>query len=590
MEKYNGNQKGFIYASFDVKDQDEVPAKYLEPLTKDGISFWWADGFGGKEEKTLARAGALLLFLTKDYARDDRLRKTVEAAVRNDKPILTVYLEDVELDAGLSMQLESQQALFRSKSKSDEEFAEELKKAAIFDKIEVTEQQKKKQKSKSIIAIAAALVAVLVLALVIRSMLGSGGGNEDTMEALGLAGLSKSELESITSLHIVGDQLVDSSAGFYNTHYVDGDTGQVMYFDTDLREKTVAPGTISDLSGLEQLTNIRSLMLEGEQIEDASPLFGLEKCHTLSLNCNPIASLDGIENMSGLQYLAISDTNVSELPDGLHVKTLYAKDSKLTKVPDFGGLKDVEFDAGGADLQDYSNLGTAGNYSRLAINVREGRTGEVLDSLSGMRVGNLAASDLQIDSPKELSGVDVRAKMHIQNSSLTSLDGIEKFSELREINLAGCSGLRDLSPLNGLSSLETVIISDDMEGLASAVDERIHVEIAAGDTAGELRGQIEDYLSENWDGGYGVEAGAGSNKISVTIWNDSGNVRSLEDIDNWEEVVAETQRHAQAITEMMEQNSGATHLEMRYVVLDDSDNETELLVIKDGGITKNAGE
>ena len=52
MEKYNGNQKGFIYVSCDPKDRDTVFAKYLEPLAKDGISFWWADDFGKKEEKT----------------------------------------------------------------------------------------------------------------------------------------------------------------------------------------------------------------------------------------------------------------------------------------------------------------------------------------------------------------------------------------------------------------------------------------------------------------------------------------------------------------------------------------------------------
>ena len=56
MEKYNGNQKGFIYVSCDDANQKEVFEKYLEPLAKEGISFWWADGFDSKEEKNLARA------------------------------------------------------------------------------------------------------------------------------------------------------------------------------------------------------------------------------------------------------------------------------------------------------------------------------------------------------------------------------------------------------------------------------------------------------------------------------------------------------------------------------------------------------
>lgn len=43
MEKYNGNQKGFIYVSCNDANQKEVFEKYLEPLAKEGISFWWTD-------------------------------------------------------------------------------------------------------------------------------------------------------------------------------------------------------------------------------------------------------------------------------------------------------------------------------------------------------------------------------------------------------------------------------------------------------------------------------------------------------------------------------------------------------------------
>lgn len=93
MEKYNGNQKGFIYVSCDSKDQEEVLAKYLEPLTKDGIYFWWAESFDGKEEKTLARAGAVMLFLTKKYVKGGKLRDTLAAAVKHNKPILCVVRE-----------------------------------------------------------------------------------------------------------------------------------------------------------------------------------------------------------------------------------------------------------------------------------------------------------------------------------------------------------------------------------------------------------------------------------------------------------------------------------------------------------------
>ena len=64
MEKYNGNQKGFIYVSCDAKDQKEVLEKYLEPLAAAGVSFWWADDAGdaggalNKGERRISRGRA----------------------------------------------------------------------------------------------------------------------------------------------------------------------------------------------------------------------------------------------------------------------------------------------------------------------------------------------------------------------------------------------------------------------------------------------------------------------------------------------------------------------------------------------------
>lgn len=52
------------------------------------------------------------------------------AAVKHNKPVLCVYLEDVELDATLSMQTEEQQALYIDKYKNEEVFINELKKTA----------------------------------------------------------------------------------------------------------------------------------------------------------------------------------------------------------------------------------------------------------------------------------------------------------------------------------------------------------------------------------------------------------------------------------------------------------------------------
>ena len=474
MEKYSGNQKGFIYASCDAKDREAVFDKYLGPVAESGVSFCWGDAFDKKEEDNIARSNAVLLFLTKDYARDDKLRKTVEAAVRNDKPILTVYLENVDLDSGLSMQLESQQALFVSYYESEEEFVEALKKAAIFDKIEVTEQQKKKQKSRSVIAIAAAVIAVLALAILIKPLLTPSNVNAETMEALGLQGLSKDDLESITELRIVGTDVTDYvDNNEKQVWYENGNTSRIVYINENGEEVTTERGTISDLSGMEQLTNLRALQLDGQQIEDITPLLSLENLEELSIACNPISSADGLEKLSNLSSLDISDTNIRELPDGMKLQFLKAENS-LTVVPDFGGQNNVTFFGNRNTFTDVSNLATASSYDILEIEAN-GRDAQIIDALKGKTINTIGCAGMQISNLESLSGLKVSERLGLAWSDITSLDGLENFTEITKLDLKECTGLTDLSPVNDLPKLNYLAITEDMSDLADAVDDRIEV-------------------------------------------------------------------------------------------------------------------
>ena len=484
MEKYNGNQKGFIYVSCDVKNREAVFAKYLEPLAADGVPFWWADGFDKTEEKTLARAKAVLLFLTKDYAKDKKLRDTLAAAVKHNEPLLCIYLEDVELDAALSMQTEAQQALFVSKYKDDETFVEELKKAAIFEDLQVSVQQKKTQKSRSLAAVAAAIVVIaLVLCLVVRPLMAP-KANEETMKALGLQGVSKEELEKMVTLRIIGEDLVRKDAVIGYTD--DARTRLAYEYNMDVNYRRETPvGGISDLHGIEQLKNLATLQLSGQQITDASPAYELGKLQTLILSFNPIASLDGIEKLGELQKLDITETNVSEIPDGLHVRTLIAERSGLAKIPDFGGLEDVYLDADQNEITDFSNAGTAASYERFSANCDGAPASAITEQLKDIPIEEAFINGIQINSLKDLEGLKVGKTLCIGGSPISSLDGIERFEGIKELDLTHCYNLADLSAVNKLQSLTLVRISEDMEPLADTVDSRIMVDV---------------HHDEDWDG------------------------------------------------------------------------------------------
>lgn len=473
MEKYNGNQKGFIYVSCDTKDQEEVLAKYLGPLAQDGVSFWWADSFDSKEEKTLARASAALAFLTKDYAKDSKLRETVAAAVKYNKPMLCVYVEDVELDATLSMQTEAQQALFVSKYDSDDAFIEELRKAAIFDNIQVSDQQKKKQKGRTIAAIAVAAAVLVAAIVIIRPLLNSADESASVIGVLGLGGVSQEELDSIEEIHIVGVEVVDYSVG---SRYLNDDPSVIQYWDENdgAEVYTTTPGNISDLSGLEKLTNLRVLELEGQQIEDITPILKLENLEELSLSCNPVSSADGLENLKKLHRLDISDTNIRELPEGLELTDQLHTEKVYDSIQDFKGEENVWFDGNDNDITDVSNLSTAKSYELLQLEANGNET-EIVKALQGIPVKDLGLAGMQINSLEELSGLKVTNSLGVAWSSITSLEGIENFEGLKNLNLHHCSELTDLTPINRLKSIEAVGLSDDMLYLADQLDDRIEI-------------------------------------------------------------------------------------------------------------------
>ena len=475
MEKYNGNQKGFIYVSCGPKHQKEVLDRYLEPLAQDGVPFWWADDFDKKEEKTLARAKAVLLFLTKDYAKDKKLRDTLSAAVKYNKHVLCIYLEDVELDAAMSMQTEAQQALFVNKYKDDEEFVKELKKAAIFDNIQMSEQQKKQQKRRTLLAVAAVVIVLIAAIVIIKPLLSADTGT-NAMEVLELQGLSKEDLASVEEIYIVGNEAMDHDAA---ARYEDGDTSVIVYETEDDETRTTPAGSISDLSGMSQLENLKVLQLSGQQIEEAGELGTLQHLQALILSCNPLTGLDGMEDLS-LEVLDISYTDVEEVPGSLHVREINADGSKLRKIPDFGGLADVEFYAGDhAPISDVSNIGTATNYADFHIDCSNADIAQVVDGLKGISVGNLSLNELQTNDLTALSGLDAGETFSLGlggGDFLTSLDGIEHFGSLTDLQIEYCDQLTDLSALNDLPKLKRVRISQSMAALAAGFDDRIVVE------------------------------------------------------------------------------------------------------------------
>ena len=149
---------------------------------------------------------------------------------------------------------------------------------------------------------------------------GSGNGTGSTgtaadsalLAALGLDSLSETELANVKAVTLVGTTNLSGQFDLYNAAATPDITcfygnsileespshATMRYgfdlFDTDA-SMTVTPGTLSDLSELALLPNLEVLILDGQNISDITPILSLTNLRVLSLNCNPLGSIAGIE-------------------------------------------------------------------------------------------------------------------------------------------------------------------------------------------------------------------------------------------------------------------------------------------------------
>ena len=513
MESYYGNQNPYIYTVF--PDGYEIE-KYLKSVADEGIRFCFSNSFDRKEEHKIEAAYAVLAFIDRQLVKKDYFRDIISSSVRYNKKLLIIYLEDVILDATLTMQSEAQQALFLHNYASDKEFLETFRKAEIFNRVSLTPAQLKNQRRRSISLFASIIVAALALfVLVVRPLLVEDTDSK-TMEILGLQGLSKQELESIKELRIIGNEVKDT---FVHGWYENNDRSFIVYDqekdDMMVRQEAIAAGTIDDVSDLVQLKNLEVLQIEGQQIKDITPLFELKKLHSLSINCNPISSLEGIEKLQNLTWLDICATDVSDLSpvyglknlDGLqidntyisdisgiedlknltniHLQGTYVKDipvgpklnyfevnnTKISAIPDFKGQENVSFSANSNNIRDISNLDSAKSYDLLQFEANRDAY-ELVNRLKGIPIRSFMVSGLQIRDLNDLKGLTITYELNIAGCSLSSLSGLENFESIRRIDLKYAENLRDLRPLLDLPQLQFLTISPEMQWMEDQLEGR----------------------------------------------------------------------------------------------------------------------
>ena len=87
---------------------------------------------------------------------------------------------------------------------------------------------------------------------------------------------------------------------------------------------TVCPGDITSLSGLEPFTALRTVTLvaQGNSISDVTPLAGLNELRWVELEGNNISDISPLAELPNIEHLGVNYNPVTAFPDGAYVSTL----------------------------------------------------------------------------------------------------------------------------------------------------------------------------------------------------------------------------------------------------------------------------
>ncbi|MCY3791543.1 MAG: leucine-rich repeat domain-containing protein [Gemmatimonadetes bacterium] len=200
---------------------------------------------------------------------------------------------------------------------------------------------------------------------------------------------------------------------------------------------------ITDLGGIEQLTQLETLDLAHNAIRDLSPLAGLRQLRLLDLGNNQIEEVSPLRSLEQLQVLILAHNAVQDLAAIMELDSLHSVE--LTGNPLSGA-------AVAAQIAALRNRGVTVGFGTPDDGVDE-PSGPESSIVDGWVTGTFADSALQVAVDEaEASTSGALVALSANGRGIADLRGIEQLTQLEALDLAH-NAIRDLSPLTELRQL-----------------------------------------------------------------------------------------------------------------------------------------
>ncbi|EOQ00367.1 leucine-rich repeat domain-containing protein [Bacillus cereus] len=208
---------------------------------------------------------------------------------------------------------------------------------------------------------------------------------------------------------------------------------------------------IQNLSGLEYLTNLREIWLDGNQISDISPLGNLPKLQTLKLPGNKISDVSGLTNLPNLQKLELSENQIQDISslakaNLLNLTALSLNSNQIKDVSPLGKLtKLTELGLYGNQITDVSPLKNLTRLTGLNIGGNQVQNITPLADMKGLT--SLFLSENQINDVSPLTSLTELYGLDLSGNQISDVSPLARLSKLIFLNLAS-NQITDVSPLS----------------------------------------------------------------------------------------------------------------------------------------------
>lgn len=260
-------------------------------------------------------------------------------------------------------------------------------------------------------------------------------------------------LENVKQIRIVGKEILDEGDNFW------GIGNRVEGKDSDFGS---ARGNITDLTDLTMMKNLETLALCNQEIEDISALENLP-LKELYLNKNKITDFSVLTSLTNLDLLCILDNpaeGLSVLKECSSITQLNIESMKLTDIDFLGQMNLNILYMNNAKIEDRNMkpLLEVKKLQELCIGDVPEEMAEVLPQMSNLKGLIMWGGNTVLKNLEPLKGMESLESLAV-SSPVSSLEGIENFPNLYALSI-GFSFITDLTPVLEAEQLHYIDISN----------------------------------------------------------------------------------------------------------------------------------